>query len=138
MRRVIIFVLACFPILSYSAQTLNELRDRNPQLCQDIKKEDGNSGIWECLTRLQADSEAQLKTRLKEVRAELKEIGYEPYQKAFEKDQLAWEAYKKTRCEYLTAGTLKDSVAFDLHGAMCNASENYRRIDTLKNEPPFS
>lgn len=137
MKKFILMLLFA-SFITNAAQSLDELKNRNPQMCQDIKPEDGYYGDMECARRLLEDSEAQLNTRLAEMRAALKKMNYAPYQKAFELDQKAWENYQKRRCKFITADIEKDTNNHAYSMAVCNASENYKRIETLKGEPSFS
>ncbi|WP_061324220.1 lysozyme inhibitor LprI family protein [Serratia rubidaea] len=133
-----LLVLAVLPMFSFAAQSLDELKTDHPSMCQDIKQEDGYYGDMECAGRLLDDSETKLTTRVAQIRAELKKTHAGLYQDAFERDQQSWEAYRKNRCAYVAIEVDEQSNHYAYRIALCSASENYKRLATLKGEPSVS
>lgn len=118
------------------ASDIDVLMSKEPGVCSDIEI-DNYYGLLECMGRISEKSEKKLNERLIVIRQELKSIDFEKGTAAFEKSQKSWERYKKDLCEYQTSGIEPEGSAFGFKVHYCNASENYRRLETLKDEPSF-
>ncbi|RDK91954.1 lysozyme inhibitor LprI family protein [Enterobacillus tribolii] len=135
MKRLFIASLFFIPFVSNAAPTFDELREKNPEVCKDISKEDGYPGFVDCVVRMNEASEQKLQARLPALRKDLDSLSLIEYRANFDQNQKAWEEYKKTRCTYLTTGM--EGQARDFEATMCNLMENYQRLDVLEGEPAF-
>ncbi len=134
-NRIFITLLFFLPNLAYAVPTFDQLKEQNPEVCKGITKDDGYQGFLDCTVRLRDYSERKLQSRLLVLRQDLDTLSLKAYRTNFERDQTAWEAYKKSHCAYVSTGMEKRAYDFQLN--MCNLMENYKRLETLEGEPAF-
>ncbi|AHG22738.1 hypothetical protein Z042_10490 [Chania multitudinisentens RB-25] len=142
MKKLMAVVLICAPFLSNADQstnaTIENLLAQDPSACQGITLDNNYPGLLDCITKLSRNSEKKLADRLIEIRRELTILGDAEYAAAFETAQKSWEIYKANSCAYITTGMDRQGSAYQFQFNFCNASENNRRLDTLKEEPSTS
>ncbi|MBW7984713.1 lysozyme inhibitor LprI family protein [Enterobacillus tribolii] len=136
MRKILAFVLLGNASLALAAPddipTVNYLEKLQPTVCEGISLE--YWGASECLNKMVGDSEQQLKVRLIEIRKTLDDYGSN-YRAAFDAEQASWEKYKKDHCAYKVTEMERQAYSDTL--SSCLATENYRRLDTIRHEPSF-
>lgn len=135
MHKLAIALLIITPAMAGADRTFDELRKENPQVCRDITQADGYPGFTDCVGRMNEDSERQLSARLIQLRRDLNTLSLKEYRTNFDRDQHAWEVYKRAHCQYTATGMTEP--ASGIQSTVCNVLENHKRLDTLKNEPAF-
>ncbi|GBO50450.1 MULTISPECIES: lysozyme inhibitor LprI family protein [Pectobacterium] len=107
-------------------------------LCKDIMKGETYWELYRCTERMNFDSTEKLKKKNKEVikyLSKLKDSGRsEEAIMLFKKDQIAWKNYVVHRCAYKGHSYDKDSYVYFSNKDLCEAVENYRRIESLDGE----
>lgn len=134
-----------FPILfislvsfsSYAKTYNNYLEESENGICKALIEKEGHYAIYRCGSLMVDDSQKKMIKRMSEINKTLKKINNNEITNAFMRDQLSWEAYKRERCAYITLGIDKESSEYQFNLDICNAVENYRRIETLEGEPSF-
>ncbi|MEI7268085.1 lysozyme inhibitor LprI family protein [Pectobacterium versatile] len=107
-------------------------------LCKDIMKGKSYHEVDICIERMLADSTEKLEQKNKEVISFLSTLitmeDEEDAVKLFKKDQAAWVNYVTHRCAYKGFDYEKDSPIYFAGKSLCEAVENYRRIESLDGE----
>ncbi|MCL6362345.1 lysozyme inhibitor LprI family protein [Pectobacterium polaris] len=108
-------------------------------LCKDVMKGESYHELYICTDRMLSDSTEKLEQRNKELIKDLSKFkafgDSEEAVQLFKKDQAAWKNYVVHRCAYKGYGFEKDSPVYLSNKDLCEAVENYRRIETLEGEP---
>ncbi|MFJ5481176.1 lysozyme inhibitor LprI family protein [Pectobacterium carotovorum] len=136
-KKVLFIFFLLFPFFLNAKTTDDYLNESKMGICKKMIEQEGEISVYECAYLMVKESDKKLNKRLSERTLELVKINDNDIIKAFKKHQRSWERYKKDRCTYVTSGTEKDSTAYQFHLNLCNATENYRRIETLEDEPGF-
>lgn len=132
-----IFILVFIPFIAKST-VIEDLQARDPSACKDIDISENYYAFMECVGGLADNSDKKMQQRLSEIRADLKKLDEADLTAAFEVSQKDWQKYKESFCEYITAGIDKKSNAYWSQLRLCEAQENYRRLDALIGEPSVS
>lgn len=136
MKKILAFFLLGVAPLALAASddipTVNYLKKLQPTVCEGISLE--YWGGSECLNKMVEDSEQRLSARLVEIRKTLDDYGSN-YRAAFDAGQASWEKYKKDYCAYKVTEMERQAYSDTL--GSCLATENYRRLDTIRHEPSF-
>ncbi|QQG28255.1 DUF1311 domain-containing protein [Pectobacterium carotovorum] len=107
-------------------------------LCKDIMKGKSYHEVDICIERMLADSTEKLEQKNKEVISFLSTLitmeDEESAVKLFKTDQAAWKNYVVHRCAYKVHPYIKDSPIYFSDKSLCEAVENYRRIESLDGE----
>ncbi|MEQ9862822.1 hypothetical protein OI450_01775 [Pectobacterium cacticida] len=112
---------------------LSKLELMDKTLCKDIMKGESYHKIYICTDQMLADS-----TKNKEVISFLSKLitmkDEDDAVKLFKADQAAWKNYVVHRCAYRGHPYIKDSPVYLSNKDLCEAVENYRRIESLDGE----
>ncbi|WP_116186041.1 lysozyme inhibitor LprI family protein [Pectobacterium aquaticum] len=107
-------------------------------LCKDIMRGENYHEIYICTDRMLADSTEKLEKKNKEAIDFLSTLitieGEDDAVKLFKADQAAWKNYVVHRCAYKGHSYDKDSYVYFSNKDLCEAVENYRRIESLDGE----
>ncbi|MDE8753286.1 DUF1311 domain-containing protein [Pectobacterium polaris] len=107
-------------------------------LCKDIMKGESYHEVDICIDRMLADSTEKLEQKNKEAISFLSKLitmeDEESAVKLFKADQAAWKNYVVHRCAYKVHPYIKDSPIYFSDKSLCEAVENYRRIESLDGE----
>ncbi|MEH2921974.1 lysozyme inhibitor LprI family protein [Samsonia erythrinae] len=107
-------------------------------LCKDLMKGESYHEVDICIYRMLSDSTEKLEQRNKETIKYLSKLkafdDSEDAVKLFKKDQTAWKNYVVHRCAYKGHPYEKDSPMYFSNKSLCEAVENYRRIESLEGE----
>ncbi|GKX38360.1 lysozyme inhibitor LprI family protein [Pectobacterium odoriferum] len=107
-------------------------------LCKDIMKGENYHELYICTDRMLADSTEKLEQKNKEAINFLSTLitieDEEDAVKLFKADQAAWKNYVVHRCAYRGHPYIKDSPVYLSNKDLCEAVENYRRIESLDGE----
>ncbi|APS31864.1 lysozyme inhibitor LprI family protein [Pectobacterium brasiliense] len=107
-------------------------------LCKDIMRGENYHEIYICTDRMLADSTEKLEKKNKEAIDFLSTLitieGEDDAVKLFKADQAAWKNYVVHRCAYRGHPYIKDSPVYLSNKDLCEAVENYRRIESLDGE----
>ncbi|MDG0803194.1 lysozyme inhibitor LprI family protein [Pectobacterium polaris] len=107
-------------------------------LCKDIMKGESYHEVDICIDRMLADSTEKLEQKNKEAISFLSKLITMEYEesavKLFKADQAAWKNYVVHRCAYKVHPYIKDSPIYFSDKSLCEAVENYRRIESLDGE----
>lgn len=124
---------------SVTAKTPNEyFHESKENLCSPFFDRKITDAIHYCGELMLQDSEKKLKQRNAEITTELKKWNQKRMMKLFIKEQKSWERYKYARCHYASLGIKKENEVYQSNTNICNAIENYRRLETLEQEPYIS
>ncbi|PWC16513.1 hypothetical protein DDT52_18125 [Brenneria roseae subsp. roseae] len=138
--RIVSVAVVFFFLISFGswAKTSNDyLKDSENGICKDLIKGESYHEIYNCAALMENDSRAMLVKRISEIKVALEKMNNKEITDAFIREQRSWEVYKKDRCSYVTLGIDKNEMAYQFNLDICNAIENYRRIETLYGEPSF-
>ncbi|KHN55835.1 lysozyme inhibitor LprI family protein [Pectobacterium fontis] len=107
-------------------------------LCKDLMKGESYHEVDICIERMLSDSAEKLEQKNKEAIKFLSTLkafdGEEEAVQLFKKDQAAWKNYVVHRCAYKVHPYEKDSPIYFSGKSLCEAVENYRRIESLDGE----
>lgn len=107
-------------------------------LCKDIMKGESYHEVDICIDRMLTDSTEKLEQKNKEAIDFLSTLITMPDEedavKLFKADQAAWKNYVVHRCAYKVHPYVKDSPIYFAGKSLCEAVENYRRIESLDGE----
>ncbi|WP_116186042.1 lysozyme inhibitor LprI family protein [Pectobacterium aquaticum] len=117
---------------------LNQLNLMKKTLCKDLMKGESYHEVDICIDRMLADSTEKLEQKNKEAISFLSKLitmeDEESAVKLFKADQAAWKNYVVHRCAYKVHPYIKDSPIYFSDKSLCEAVENYRRIESLEGE----
>ncbi|MBA0206695.1 lysozyme inhibitor LprI family protein [Pectobacterium aroidearum] len=142
MKNIYLCVLILFAVSgispAFSEIYLSKLELMEKTLCKDIMKGENYHEIYICTDRMLADSTEKLEQKNKEAISFLSKLipmeGEEDAVKLFKADQAAWKNYVVHRCAYKGHPFEKDSPVYLSNKDLCEAVENYRRIESLDGE----
>ncbi|MBW7983952.1 lysozyme inhibitor LprI family protein [Enterobacillus tribolii] len=123
------------------ASIYDEAYDRaQDDVCRDILQSGSDSEMHRCMALMKTTSGEALTAVTNTLESQLKKmpaVEGDSVLEAFIADKKAWELYRDKRCKYRVMGTRQGTSLRQAEQNLCIATENYRRIETLKDEPDF-
>lgn len=140
MKIIIYFLVFMINIISSATAKIPHeyFEESKNSLCSSLTEKNSITIIKECGSLMLKDSEKKLKQRTTEITIELKKWKQHKMIKLFKLEQKSWEKYKNARCYYASLGIKKENDVYQNNLDICHAIENYRRIETLEQEPYLS
>lgn len=140
MKAALLFISLLVP-MSVTASIYDDAYNKAKEGgCKNVIQSERDSEVYKCMALMKAASTEELNVITRSLESKLQKIPAiegENVLDAFLADQKAWELYREKRCAYRVMGTDRGTSLRQSEQDLCIATENYRRIETIKDEPDF-